>query len=95
VSTNSLLQGGRVPATLLPLEGCQEAGDTCVASFLSLDAEQRTLFRRRRQKAKGQAGLANNAYVLHRFYRYARRNELGAILARGVTQCNAPLRTSA
>jgi hypothetical protein len=46
----------------------------CVATFLSLDAEQRTPFRRRRQKATGQAGLSNNAFLWHYFLRYARRN---------------------
>jgi hypothetical protein len=46
----------------MPLASWQEAGGTmCVATFLSLDTEHRTLLRRRRQKAKGLAGLAVNA----------------------------------
>jgi hypothetical protein len=52
VSTSILLKVGRIPKTLLPLASCQEAGGTmCMVTFLSRDAEQRTLFRRR-PKAK-------------------------------------------
>jgi hypothetical protein len=44
-----------------------------VATFLSLDAEQGTLLRRGSQKAKGQAGLANNAWLLPCFHSFALR----------------------
>jgi hypothetical protein len=35
------------------------------AIFLSLEDEQRALLRRRHQKAKGEAGLAVDVYLLH------------------------------
>jgi hypothetical protein len=93
MSTSALLMGGRSPVTLLPLASCQEAGGTmCVVTFLSLDAEQRTLFRRR-QMAKVQAGLASNAYLLHCFT-VTPAYRTGATLAHSITSCKAPLRTS-
>jgi hypothetical protein len=48
-----------------------------MAAFLSLDARQRSHFRRRQYAKQGQAGPANKAYLLPCFHRYARRNALG------------------